>query len=44
MQRERVYVYFTPEVIKKLKSQAKKSGLSVSGLINLTVSMWLARK
>lgn len=33
----RVNVFFTPEVLEKLKLEAKKNGLSVSGYIRMIV-------
>jgi len=40
---ERINVFFSPDVLRQLKSEATERGMSVSGLVRMIVVVWLKR-
>lgn len=41
---ERINVFFSPEVLKDLQEEAKKKGMTVSGLVRMVVLEYLENK
>ena len=40
---ERINVFFSPDVLARLKEEASERGMSVSGLVRMIVLEWIRR-